>query len=122
MDQVQKTLLNELEKQCDDDMEDYIMNKINSLQHEKNCSYTNTLFINEFLALSYKKIFLEKLILVYKYNFECIHSFVDELFTSLVKNKGNTPYIIRVICTIISKLIIIKYPHITNIQIISYHI
>ena len=47
-------------------------------------------------------------------------SFVDELFTSLVKNKENTPYIIRAICTIISKLIIIKYPHITNIQIISY--
>ena len=115
-----ETLLNELDKQCDDDMEDYIMNKINNLQHEKNCSYTNTVFINEILALSGTKTFLEKLILIYKYNFECIRSFVDELFTSLVKNKENTPYIIRAICTIISKLIIIKYPHITNIQIISF--
>ena len=115
-----ETLLNELDKQNDDDMEDYIMNKISNVEQGENCSYTNTVFINEILGLSGTKTFLEKLILIYKYNFECIRSFVDELFTSLVKNKENTPYIIRAICTIISKLIIIKYPNITNIQIISF--
>ena len=51
---------------------------------------------------------------------EVIKQFMDDLFTSLVKNKENTAYIIRAICTIISKLLEIKFPDISNNQRISF--
>ena len=63
---------------------------------------------------------MEKIIFIYKYHFEVIKQFIDELFTSLIKNKEDTPYIIRAICTIISKLLEIKFPKITNNQKISF--
>ena len=58
---------------------------------------------------------LEKVTLVYKYHFECVKLFIDEFFISLIQNKENVPYMIRAICTIISKLFSIKYPDISNI-------
>ena len=113
-----ETLLSYLDEQNDDDMEEYIMNKIKNLQEGQN--FTNYNFINSILKVSDKKTFIEKIILIYKYHFEVIKQFIDELFTSLVKNKENTPYIIRAICTIISKLLEIKFPQITNNQKISF--
>lgn len=111
-------MLSYLDEQNDDDMEEYIMNKIKNLQEGQN--FTNYNFINSILKVSDKKTFIEKIILIYKYHFEVIKQFIDELFTSLVKNKENTPYIIRAICTIISKLLEIKFPQITNNQKISF--
>ena len=113
-----ETLLALLDTQDDDDMEEYLMNKIKNLQEGMN--FTNINFINETLRSNGTKTFLEKIILIYKYHFEVIKQFIDELFTSLVKNKENTPYIIRAICTIISKLLEIKFPQITNNQKISF--
>ena len=113
-----ETLLSYLDEQNDDDMEEYIMNKIKNLQEGQN--FTNYNFINSILKVSEKKTFIEKIILIYKYHFEVRKQFIDELFTSLVKNKENTPYIIRAICTIISKLLEIKFPQITNNQKISF--
>ena len=113
-----ETLLAYLEEQNDDDMEEYIMSKIKNLQDGMN--FTNYNFINEVLKLSDKKTVIEKFLLIYKYHFEVIKQFIDELFTSLVKNKENTPYIIRAICTIISRLLEIKFPQITNNQKISF--
>ena len=96
------------------------MSKIKNIQ--EGMDFTNYNFINEVLRNSGSgtKTFLEKMILIYKYHFEVIKQFMDELFTSLVKNKENTPYIIRAICTIISKLLDIKFPHISNNQKISF--
>ena len=58
--------------------------------------------------------------LIYKYHLEVVKQIIDELFISLIKNQENTPYIIRAICTIISKLLEIKFPQITNIQKITF--
>ena len=113
-----ETLLGLLEEQTDDDMEEYIINKIKNIQ--EGMTFTNYNFINEILKTPGTKTFLEKIILIYKYHFEVIKQFIDELFTSLVKNKENTPYIIRAICTIISKLLEIKFPQITNNQKIIF--
>ena len=115
-----ETLLGVLEEQNDDDMEEYIMNKIKNIQD--GMAFTNYNFVNELLRNSGSgtKTFLEKMVLIYKYHFEVIKQFMDELFTSLVKNKENTPYIIRAICTIISKLLEIKFPDISNNQRISF--
>ena len=112
-------LLSLHEQQVDGDMEEYLMNKINDIQNEK-MDFTYNKLINKFSQLSPKVTFVEKVILIYKYHFEVIKQFIDELFTSLIKNKENTPYIIRAICTIISKLLEIKFPKITNIQKISF--
>ena len=113
-----ETILSLLEEQNDDDMEEYLMNKIKNIQ--EGMTFTNYNLINSVLKIPGTKTFLEKIILIYKYHFEVIKQFIDELFTSLVKNKENTPYIIRAICTIISKLLEIKFPKITNNQKISF--
>ena len=109
-------LLNEAD---DDDMEEYLMKKIKNIQEDK-MVFTNYNIVNDILKIVGTKTFTEKVILIYKYHFEVIKQFIDELFTSLVKNKENTPYIIRAICTIISKLLEIKFPQITNNQKISF--
>ena len=114
-----ETLLSLNEEQIDGDMEEYLMNKINDIQEEK-MDFTNDKLLERINSLSDKKTFLEKIILVYKYHLEVIKQFIDELFISLIKNQENTPYIIRAICTIISKLLEIKFPKITNIQKISF--
>ena len=114
----EETLLHVLEEQNDNDMEEYIMNIIKNM--EDGMDFNNYNIPNEILNISERKTFLEKMILIYKYHFEVIKQYVDELFTSLVKNIENTPYIIRAICTIISKLLDIKFPHITNNQKISF--
>ena len=113
-----ETLLGLLEDQDDDDMEEYLMNKIKNIQ--EGMAFTNYNFINGILKSPGTKTYLEKLILIYKYHFEVVKQYIDELFTSLINNKENTPYIIRAICTIISKLLEIKFPQITNNQKISF--
>ena len=120
-----ETLLNLLEEQSDGDMEEYLMKKIEDIQkkenkEEKEMDFTYNKFITRIMDLSEKKTFQEKIVLIYKYHFEVIKQFIDELFMSLIKNQDNTPYIIRAICTIISKLLEIKFPQITNIQKISF--
>ena len=114
----EETLLHVLEEQKDNDIEDYIMNIIQNMKD--GMDFNNYNIPNEILNFSEKKTFLEKMILIYKYHFEVIKQYIDELFTSLVKNVENTPYIIRAICTIISKLLEIKFPQITNNQKISF--
>ena len=113
-----ETILTLYNEQEDEDMAEYLNNKIKNIQEGMN--FTNHNFINEVLKGNGAKTFLEIIILIYKYHFEVIKQFIDELFTSLVKNKENTPYIIRAICTIISKLLEIKFPQITNNQKISF--
>ena len=61
-----ETLLALLDKQDDDDMEEYLMNKIKNLQEGMN--FTNINFINETLRSNGTKTFLEKIILIYKYH------------------------------------------------------
>ena len=55
------------------------MNKIKNIQEGMN--FTNYNFINEVLRTNGTKTFLEKIILIYKYHFEVIKQFIDELFT-----------------------------------------
>ena len=38
------------------------------------------------ISENYDKKILEKMILIYKYNFEVIKKFIDDLFISLIKN------------------------------------
>ena len=114
-----ETLLALQEKQIDGDMEEYLMNKINDIQDE-GMDFTYNKLINNFSTLSRKVTNIEKTILIYKYHFELIKQFIDELIISLINNIENTPYIIRAICTIISQLLEIKFPKITNILKISF--
>ena len=114
-----ETLLSLIKNQDNDDMEEYINNNIKNI--EKGMSFTNSNLINEVINISGKKAkeISDKIILIYKYHFEVIKNLIDEIFTSLVNNKEDTPYIIRAICTIISKLLKIKFPKITNLQKVS---
>ena len=118
-----ETLLELLDREDDKDMEDYLLRQLNIIQdNEKGNVFTNTKLINEIIHMGISSKELKKVILIYKYHFECVKLFIDELFTSLVQNKENVPYMIRAICTIISKLFSSKFPNISNglkVKIIS---
>ena len=114
-----ETLLDLLDKQTNKDMEEYIINQIRSLEKE-DISFSNEKLINEISKSSRTEKTREKIALAFKYNFECIKEFLDEIFFSLINNIDNIPYIIRAVCTILAKLIKIKFPKITTIQIIPF--
>ena len=100
-------------------MEEYLLNQLKIIEKE-GCCFTNQRLVTEIINSSKTEKSREKITLAYKYHFECVKQFIDEIFTELLKNIDNIPYIIRAICTIISKLIKIKFPNITTIQIIPF--
>ena len=111
-----EVLLDLIEKEDDRDMEEYFLKQLNVIQDNENGNvYTNTKLINEIIHLGVNADELEEVILIYKYHFEIIKLFIDELFTSLFQIKENAPYMIRAICTIISKLFSIKFKEASNI-------
>ena len=118
-----ETLLDLIEKEDDRDMEDYLLKQLNVIQNnEKGNVFTNTKLINEIIHLGINTKELEQVILIYKYHFESIKLFLEDLFISLIQNKDNVPYMLRAICTIISKLFSIKFknaPNIIKYKIIS---
>ena len=114
-----ETLLDLLDKQTNKDMEEYIINQIRLLEKEET-SFSNDKLINEISKSGKTEKTREKIALAFKYNFECIKEFLDEIFFSLINNIDNIPYIIRAVCTILAKLIKIKFPKITTIQIIPF--
>ena len=113
------TLIDLLDKQTNKDMEEYILNQLKLLEKE-GVSFSNEKLINEITKSSKTEKTKEKISLAFKYNFECIKEFLDEIFFSLIKNMNNIPYIIRAVCSILAKLIKIKFPKITTIQIIPF--
>ena len=115
----QETLLDLLDKQTNKDMEEYLLNQLKIIEKD-GCCFTNQKLITEIINSSKTEKSREKITLAYKYHFECVKQFIDEIFTELFKNIDNIPYIIRAICTIISKLIKIKFPNITTIQTIPF--
>ena len=115
----QETLLDLLDKQTNKDMEEYLINQLKDIDKD-DCCYTNQKLVSEIINSTKTEKTREKLTLAYRYNFECIKNFIDEIFTALLKNIDNIPYIIRAICTIIFKLIKIKFPNMTTIQIIPF--
>ena len=115
----QETLLDLLDKQTNKDMEEYLLNQLKIIEKD-GCCFTNQRLITEIINSSKTEKSREKITLAYKYHFECVKQFIDEIFTELLKNIDNIPYIIRAICTIISKLIKIRFPNITTIQIIPF--
>ena len=109
-------LLDLIDKEDDREMEDYLLKQLNLIQdNEKGNVFTNTKLINEIIHSGINSDELEQVILIYKYHFECIKIFLDEFFTSLIQNKENVPYMLRAICTIITKLVSIKFPNASNI-------
>ena len=95
-------------------IEEYIKSKIDTIGDKKNFSNDN--IIKEISKVSKSQDFIERFILIYKYHFEVIRKFADELITSLISNTKNTPYVIRAICAIIFRLIEKKFPQMTNSQ------
>lgn len=100
-------------------MEEYLLNQLKIIKKD-GCSFSNQNLISDIINSTNSEKSREKLALAYKYNFECVKQFIDEIFTSLLNNIDNIPYIIRAICTIIYKLIKIKFPNMTTIQIIPF--
>ena len=115
----QENLLELLEGQTNKDMEEYLLNQLKIIKKD-GCSFSNQNLISDIINSTNSEKSREKLALAYKYNFECVKQFIDEIFTSLLNNIDNIPYIIRAICTIIYKLIKIKFPNMTTIQIIPF--
>ena len=100
-------------------MEEYILNQLELLEKEE-ISFSNEKLINEISKLNKAEKTQDKVALAFKYHFENIKELLDEIFFSLIKNINNIPYVIRAVCTILAKLIKIKFPKITTIQIIPF--
>ena len=115
----QENILELLERQTNKDMEEYLLNQLKIIEKD-GCSFSNQNLITDIIKSTNSEKSREKLALAYKYNFECVKQFIDEIFASLLNNIDNIPYIIRAICTIIYKLIKIKFPNMTTIQIIPF--
>ena len=99
-------------------IEEYIKSKINIIK-DKNI-FSNDNIIKEISKVSKSEDFIERFFLIYKYHFEVIRQFADELLTSLISNEKKIPYIIKAICAIIFKLLEKKFPQITNNQKILF--
>jgi hypothetical protein len=105
-----ETLIELMDREDDRDMEEYLLRQLKIFQNnEKDNVFSNTRLINEIIKVSKRPNIAEQSTLIYKYHFEYIKLLIDELFTSLVQNKENVPYMVRAICTIISKLISAKF-------------
>ena len=111
-----ETLLDLIETEDDREMEEYLLKQLNVIQdNEKGNVFTNTKLINEMIHSGITSDELEQVILIYKYHFECIKILLDELFTSLIQNQENVPYMLRTICTIITKLLSIKFKNASSL-------
>ena len=111
-----ETLLDLIDNEDDREMEEYLLKQLNIIQeNEKSNVFTNTKLINEIIHSGINTEELEQVILIYKYHFESIKIFLDELFTSLILNQENVPYMLRAICTIITKLLSIKFKNASSI-------
>ena len=111
-----ETLLDLIDNEDDREMEEYLLKQLNIIQeNEKSNVFTNTKLINEIIHSGINAEELEQVILIYKYHFESIKIFLDELFTSLILNQENVPYMLRAICTIITKLLSIKFKNASSI-------
>ena len=76
-----ETLLDLLDKQKSQDMEEYILNQLKLLEKE-GMSFSNEALINEIMKSSKTAKNQQKISLAFKYNFECIKEFLDEIFFS----------------------------------------
>ena len=113
--------VNDIEEQSQQShgiIEEYIRSKINIIK-DKN-TFSNDNIIKEISKVSKSQDFIERFFLIYKYHFEVIRQFADNLLTSLISNEKNIPYIIRAIYAIIFKLLEKKFPQITNNQKILF--
>ena len=90
----QETLLNLLDKQTNKDMEEYLLNQLKMIEKD-GCPFTNQKLVNEIVNSSKTEKSREKIALAYKYHFECVKQFIDEIFTELLKNIDNILYILE---------------------------
>ena len=107
-------LIELLDREDDRDMEEYLLKHLKIIQEsQRENIFSNIRLINEIIHKSKRATIAEQSTLIYKYHFEYIKLLIDELFTSLVQNKENVPYMIRAICTIISKLLSAKFQNVS---------
>ncbi len=98
-------------------MEEFLINQIQIIKTEKN----NDIFTNENLlskisnTVSNKNI-LDKILILFKYNFEKMKKLIDKFIYALIDNIPSIPYFIKCICAIIDRLLVLKFPDITKIQ------
>ena len=98
-------------------MEEFLLNQIQIIKNEKN----NDIFTNENLLLKItntinSKNILDKILILFKYNFEKMKKLIDKFLYILMDNIASIPYFIKCISAIIDRLLVIKFPNITKIQ------
>ncbi len=89
------------------EIQQYIFKQIFYIETNENI-YTNLKLFEEISKLKEKIDVHDKIILLYKYQFEKIKNIFDALFISIIKNSHLIPYNIKCICVIIDKLILKK--------------
>ena len=106
-----KALQRKLKEHEKDKMYDYLNLKI------KNCEMDNDLYSNKiFLDNIYKFHDSSALLSVYQHEFHIVIKFIDQLIENIIQNFHLLPYSVKCLCKIISKLILKKFPSISETE------
>ena len=89
------------------EMQQFIFKQVFYIEANENI-YTNVKLFEELSKMKEKSDIHDKIILLYKYQFEKIKNIFDALIISIIKNIYLIPYNIKCICVIIDKLILKK--------------
>ena len=123
---IDKTYLKELNKEefisrmyesKTENMEEFYLNQIEIIEKEKNNDiFTNECLLNNILKINECKGIIDKVLILFKYNFEKMKKLIDKFLFDLIDNIPSIPYFIKCIASIIDKLILIKFPKISKIK------
>ena len=98
-------------------MEEFLLNQIQIIKNENNNDiFTNENLLSKLSKTMHSKNILDKILILFKYNFEKMKKLIDKFLYILMDNIASIPYFIKCISAIIDRLLVIKFPNITKIQ------
>ncbi len=98
-------------------MEEFLLNQIQIIKKENNNDiFTNENLLSKLSKTVHSKNILDKILILFKYNFEKMKQLIDKFIYVLIDNIPSIPYFIKCISAIIDRLLVLKFPNITKIQ------
>ena len=97
------------------DMQEWLQHQINIIDNNHNAKYFAVDSLIGELSKSEYKDCIEKIILVYKYSFERMKKYIDNIIANVIKYQDSIPSLIKLSACVIDKLLSIKFPNEVNV-------
>ena len=107
-----KVIQRKIQEQKNDKMIDYLNLKLTNCENSKDELYNNSVFLDNI----YKFKDSSALLAVYQHEFHIVITFINQLIENIIQNFHLLPYSVKCLCKIISKLILKKFPSITETE------